>query len=492
MHAARLTSRKRSGPQPRLNLCMNVRIFLLACLFSAAALAESPDAGRAAASRATPAPAQTRFIAGQSVSVVEIFTLEISGRVDPWNRKPDWPQDKFAGRAASAQAVRPVLDPARDIASGVIVASDGFILTSAHVVADIDEAHVRLADGRRFAARIVGLDKDTDVGLLKIEATGLPVAVIGDSSLLAAGDWVFAIGSPFGFHGSITAGIVSARDRIVPDAGKVPFIQTDVATNPGSSGGPLFNLAGEVVGLSSVIYSGSGGYMGVSFAVPINLAMEVAAQLRKEGKVTRAHLGLEVQELSPALAEAFRLPKPAGVLVLRIESGGPAQVGGLAAGDILLALDDRDIAGVADLMGRLSRLLPGTRSQLAVWRRGAMLSVPLTLAARSSSPPLAAPAAAPEWRHGLGLELTEPTAAHLRQLRADNGLLVQEAVGAARSEGILSGDVIVALNDEPVGNLAQFQRLLARAAPASTVALLVLRDGNLSYVPIRLPQRVPR
>lgn len=460
--------------------------FLIAALLGAAALSPARAAGPAPTARPALSASFAHSLASGRAAVVEILTLRIAGRPDLWDN-PEWPRDEFA---AGAPAIRPAYDAAHDVASGFVIGADGLILTSAHVVSGVDEVQALLADGRRLPARIVGLDADTDVALLRIDATGLAVAAIGDSATLAPGDPVFAIGSPFGFHGSVTAGIVSARDRLVPGAGRIALIQTDVATNPGSSGGPLLNLRGEVVGINSVIYSGSGGYMGVSFAVPINLAMKIAAQLGRDGKVVRPHLGVETQDITPALAQAFKLlPRATGALVLRVEAGSAAAAAGLAAGDILLAVDGTELAGVADLLARIDERLPGTRSQLRLWRRGAALTLPVTLTGQGSMAPPAAAAPAPEWRHGLGLELTEPSAAHLLQLRAANGLLVQEAVGLARSEGIRAGDLVVAVNDEAVATIADFQRLLAQAAPGSTVALLMQRDGRLAYVPARMPVR---
>jgi serine protease Do len=464
---------------------MNARALLLACAMMLALLP-----GRAATpTPATRAALPAGIIASRTASVVEVFTLRISGRPDPWEGG-DWPREEFAG--ARAATARTVFDPARDVASGIVISADGLVLTNAHVVHDADEVQVLLADGRRFPARLLGLDLETDVALIRIEASALPVAVIGDSAALATGEAVFAIGSPFGFQSSVTGGIVSARDRLVPGAGRVPLIQTDVAINPGSSGGPLLNLRGEVVGINSVIYSGSGGYMGVSFAVPINLAMKIAAQLGRDGKVVRPHLGVETQELTPALAQAFRLPKASGALVLRVEQGSAADSGGLVAGDIVLAFDDSEIAGVADLLARIDERLPGTRSVLRVWRRGAALALTVTLTGQATPalPATLAPAPtaeAPPWRQGFGLELSEPSAHALVELRAANGLLVRDAVGAARSEGIRAGDLIVAVNDQPLTQLADFQRALDRAAPGSMVALLVLRDGRPAYVPLRMP-----
>ena len=377
----------------------------------------------------------------------------------------------------------------RDLASGIILSSDGLILTSAHVVAHVDEAQVRLDDGRRFMARLVGSDRQTDVALLKIDADGLPVAVIGDSSQLAPGDWVAAIGAPFGFHGSGTTGVMSAKDRLIAGAGEIPFIQTDVAINPGSSGSPLFNSRGEVVGINSLIYSGSGGYMGLSFAVPINLAMHIAEQLRTTGTVRRARLGAEFQEVTPLLAESFGLARPAGALVVKVELESPARRAGLAAGDSVTAIDGAPFSHFSDLLQRIAGRTPGTRSRLELWRRGGTHTIWITLSEQPGSRFPSPVATAPDWNDGLGLSLGELSAAARQQLRVDGGQLVRESSGPARSEGIRAGDLIVAINEQRLERVDEFRRALSHMPTGQTVALLVMRDRRLAFVPIRSSAR---
>ncbi|WP_238136878.1 trypsin-like peptidase domain-containing protein [Variovorax sp. JS1663] len=395
------------------------------------------------------------------------------------------PENDFADRLAWPLPARLQLSEIRDIASGVILSSDGYILTSAHVVSQIDEAQVRLDDGRRFMARLVGSDRQTDVALLKIDADGLPVATIGDSSALSPGDWVAAIGAPFGFHGSITTGVVSAKDRFIAGAGEIPFIQTDAAINPGSSGSPLFNHRGEVVAINSMIYSGSGGYMGLSFAVPINLAMQVAAQLRATGKVRRARIGAEFQEMTPLLAQSFALAHGGGALVAKVEPGSPAERAGLRVGDIVTAIDGNVLPRHAEVLQRIGSGTPGTRIELAVWRDGTARTVRAILA-EAPQAPLPAPAAAIEWKHGLGLVLGELSRAQRLQLGIEGGLMVRESSGAARSEGIRSGDVILAVNAQRLSTIEEFRQAVSRTPSSQAIALLVMRERRAAYVPIRL------
>jgi serine protease Do len=428
------------------------------------------------------------LVVNRSTSVVDISTLRI-GR-DESGEEIELeiaPELDFADRLAWPLPASARISQIRDLASGVIIDSNGLILTSAHVVSNIDEAQVRLDDGRRFTARVVGIDKRTDVGLLKIDAIALPVAVIGDSSTVGPGDWVAAISSPFGFHGSVTAGVVSAVGRVMGGAGEIPFIQTDVAINPGSSGSPLFNSRGEVVGINSMIYSGSGGYMGLSFAVPINLAMRIAGQLREQGTVRRAYLGAEFQEMTPALALSFGLPSTTGGLVVRVDADSPAQAAGLVQGDAVLALDGKPLAHFVDLVQQISQRLPGSRIELDVWRRGTKRTLQVSLAAQPASPGTSFAAATSEWNDGLGLSLGELSPVQRLQLRIDSGLLVREVSGSARSEGIRAGDVIVALNTVKLYRLDDFRQGLAQLAPGKTVALLVMRDRRLAYVAVHLP-----
>jgi serine protease Do len=270
--------------------------------------------------------------------------------------------------------------PVRGLGSGFIVRPDGLVLTNAHVVAGAKEVTVKLTDKREFRAKVLGLDRDTDVAVLKIDAKGLPTVKIGDPERTQVGDWVLAIGSPFGFENSATAGIVSARSRSLPGEGYVPFIQTDVAVNPGNSGGPLFNLAGEVIGINSQIYSGSGGYMGISFAIPIDVAMKVQQDLVAHGRVERGRLGITIQDVNQELAQSFGLPKPAGALVSTVENGSPAAEAGLKPGDVILAVNGDEIAGSGDLPPRIAALKPGTTARLGVWRDHARREIEVKLA----------------------------------------------------------------------------------------------------------------
>lgn len=460
-----------------------------ACAAAAPTPADQAMAAPVAVERAgAAAPGFSSLVASRSTSVVDISTLRI-GRDESLEsiELEIAPEHDFADRLAWPLPASARISQIRDLASGVIIDSNGLILTNAHVVTHIDEAQVRLDDGRRFTARVVGVDKRTDVGLLKIDATALPVAVIGDSSTLEPGDWVAAISSPFGFHGSVTAGVVSAVGRVLAGAGDIPFIQTDVAINPGSSGSPLFNSRGEVMGINSMIYSGNGGYMGLSFAVPINLAMQIAGQLREHGAVRRAYLGAEFQEVTPALAQSFELPSATGALVVRVEADSPAQAAGLAQGDAVLSLDGKPLAHFADLPQQIAQRQPGSRMQLEVWRHGTHRMLQVSLRAQSAPPQSSFTAAAPEWNDGLGLSLGELSPVQRLQLRVDSGLLVREASGPARSEGIRAGDVVVALNTVKLYRIDDFRQGLARVSPGKTVALLVMRDHRFAYVAVRLP-----
>jgi serine protease Do len=370
--------------------------------------------------------------------------------------------------------------PTRNQASGIVISRDGYILTAAHVVLDIEAASVLLADGREFNARVVGLDTRSDVALIKIDATGLVAARIGDPRRLVVGDWVAAIGAPFGFDATVTAGIVSAR-RLFPGGLGVSFIQTDVATNPGSSGGPLFNLAGEVVGMSSMLYSSSGGYMGVSFALPIDVAMDVADRLRTQGRVVRGNIGARVQEVTPPLARAFGRSDAAGALVTRVNGGSAAERAGLKAGDIILAAGDRAPMSYAELQQAVAATAPGTRLELAVWRAGAQRRIPIDIGELDSgSPPIQTGAAVAQGDR-LGLVVVEVPARGETLSASRQRLEVREAHGAALRAGIGAGDVIVAVNDVPLDGLAVYHAELSRIRADAYVALLVMRQGRFQY-----------
>jgi serine protease Do len=369
------------------------------------------------------------------------------------------------------------------LASGFVIRGDGEILTNAHAVADVDRALVRLADGRQFIGKVVGLDRTTDVALLKIEAHGLPAAAIGNSTRLARGEWVVAIGSPFGLDSSATAGIVSASQRFLAGSA-VPLIQTDVAINPGSSGGPLFNLRGEVVGINSMIFSRTGGYMGVSFAVPIDLAMKIADELRSFGRMSRGQLGAKIQEVTPDLARSFGLRAASGALVLRVVPASPAERGGLRSGDIVMGLDTRTDAGYVQLQQEVAAARVGQKLTLNVWRRGSMQRVVLTVAEAPADLPALPDRVADGRDERLGLNLGELPAARRERMGLDSGLPVLEAHGVASHGGVQADDVIVAVGDRPVRNIAEFDAALAAVPVERPVALLVLRDGILAYLAI--------
>jgi serine protease Do len=382
----------------------------------------------------------------------------------------------------------------QSLGSGFIVSADGFILTNAHVVDAADEVLVKLTDKREFKAKVVGADKRTDVALLKIEASGLPVVKLGDPGRLKVGEWVVAIGAPFGFDNSVTAGIVSAKGRSLPQENYVPFIQTDVAINPGNSGGPLFNMRGEVVGVNSQIYSRSGGYMGVSFAIPIDVAMEVQAQLRTGGKVSRGRLGVAIQDVTRELAESFGLPKAAGALVASVEKGAPADKAGIEAGDIILKYDGKAVAQSSDLPRMVGSTKPGSRVPVQVWRKGGTRELNVTVGemsdektvAQTKRPGKGGDTAA---ANRLGLVLSELSADQKKQAGVTHGLIVEDVVNDGARTDLRPGDVLLSLISKGVQtelkSVEQFNGLLARFDKSSTLTLLVLRGEAQTFITIR-------
>jgi serine protease Do len=376
--------------------------------------------------------------------------------------------------------------PGLGLGSGFIVSQDGYVLTNAHVVAGDGEVTVRLADAKReFKARVIGADERTDIALLKIEATGLPTVKLGKAEKLQPGEWVVAIGSPFGFENTITAGIVSATGRSLPAETYVPFIQTDVAVNPGNSGGPLMNLAGEVVGVNSMIYSQTGGYMGVSFAIPIEVALDVMKQLRAEGKVTRGRLGVRIQPMTKELAQSFRLKEPDGALIALVEPGSPADKAGLKPGDVVLAYNGQPIDDANKLPRLVAATKPGQSATLRIWRDGKAEEVKFTAAELVADAKPAKPAAEkPTKPNRLGLVVSELPAAQRKALGIDYGLVVESA-DASRSP-LRPGDVIVGVGRETIKSLEDFDRLIAEHKQGDTVALLVRRGEATVYVPIEV------
>ncbi len=379
-------------------------------------------------------------------------------------------------------------EPGQGLGSGFIISQDGYILTNAHVIADADDVTVRLADAKReFKAKVVGADLRTDVALLKVDATGLSAITPGSSEKLKVGEWVAAIGSPFGFANTITAGIVSAKGRTLPDESFVPFIQTDVAVNPGNSGGPLLNLRGEVVGINSLIYSQTGGYMGLSFAIPIEVAMDVARQLQTQGRVTRARLGVRVQQLTRELAQSFGLDSTNGALVAWIEPGGPAEKAGLAMGDIILKYNSQTIDDVNALPRLVASSKPGSTATLEVWRKGSRQQLAATLGELQPDTTGRKPApAAPVRPNTLGLVVSELPPAQRRALGVEYGLVVEAVEGSAADTPLRHGDVILGVNQTRLTNLEHFNQILAQQKPGSVVALLVRRGEDMLYVPIKV------
>ena len=381
----------------------------------------------------------------------------------------------------------------RSLGSGFIIGADGHILTNAHVVEGADEVVVKLTDKREFKAKVLGSDKRSDVALIKIEASNLPVARLGDSGKLKVGEWVVAIGSPFGFENTVTAGIVSAKGRSLQHENYVPFIQTDVAINPGNSGGPLFNLKGEVVGINSQIYSRSGGSMGLSFAIPIDLAMDIQAQLKSKGKVSRGRLGIGIQDVSKELAENFNLSKPQGALVASVEKGSAADKAGIEVGDVILKFDGKPVAEAGDLPRMVGQTRPGTRVVIQVWRKGAARDINASVgeapdeeggrpAGHSQKPEPAA--------NRLGVVLGVPTAEQRKQLGIKHGLVVEE-VREATTE-LRRGDVILSVirkgSQIDVKSVAQFNELLQGLDKNATVTLLIRRGDSQTFVTIKGPE----
>ncbi|MFC5498750.1 DegQ family serine endoprotease [Caenimonas terrae] len=368
--------------------------------------------------------------------------------------------------------------------SGFIVSADGTILTNAHVVKDATEVTVKLTDRREFKAKVLGADPKTDVAVLKIDAKNLPVVALGNVKSLRVGEWVLAIGSPFGFENTVTAGVVSAKGRTLPDDSAVPFIQTDVAVNPGNSGGPLFNSRGEVVGINSQIYSQSGGYMGVSFAIPIDLATAIRNQIVTTGKVQHARLGVAVQEVNQALADSFNLDKPEGALVSSVEKGSPADKAGLKSGDVIRGVDGQPIVASGDLPAIISLATPGSTVKLDVWRKGNRLQLTPRLA--NAADKVAQDDTRPDATEGgkLGLALRPLERGEQRQAGVDGGLLVEDASGAAARAGVEAGDVLLAVNGAPVTSIEQVRSMMAKAG--KSVALLIQRGTDKIFVPVRV------
>ncbi len=380
----------------------------------------------------------------------------------------------------------------KSLGSGFIVSADGYVLTNAHVVEQSDEILVKLTDKREFKAKVVGTDKKTDIAVIKIEAAGLPKVALGDPDKLRVGEWVVAIGAPFGFENSVTAGIVSAKGRSLPQENYVPFIQTDVAINPGNSGGPLFNLQGEVVGINSQIYSRTGGFMGLSFAIPIDVAMDIVNQLRTTGKVSRGRIGVVIQEVTKELAESFGLPQATGALISSVEKGSPADKAGLEVSDVIQQFDGKTVNRSADLPRIVAAVRPGTNTSVRIWRKGSTRDLNITVGEMPGEEKVAAKAEGARGKSGesssrLGLVLSELTAEQKKELNVQHGVVVDEVLpGPAARGGLRPGDVVLALNNDDVKTVADFNRMVGKVEKGRTVALLVRRGEVTSFITVKL------
>jgi len=476
---------------PLLDLRRRAAAVALAVCLGASGWAAMPSAR----AQGRELPDFTELAEKWSPSVVNIRTLErgraMSGaEVDPnveeFFRRFGIP---MPGRPDPRRGPRGDEEPQqRGVGSGFILSNDGFVMTNAHVVDGADEVIVTLTDKREFKARIVGFDKRTDVAVVKIEATALPAVRIGDAGKLKVGEWVLAIGSPFGLENTVTAGIVSAKQRDTGDY--LPFIQTDVAINPGNSGGPLLNMRGEVIGINSQIYSRSGGFMGISFAIPIDEAMRVADQLRTYGRVIRGRIGVTIAPVTKEVAESIGLGKPMGALVQGVESGGPAEKAGIEAGDIIVKVDGKAVEKSGDLPRIIGATKPGSRSSLQVFRRGATRDLQVTVAEFEADRPArkaqAEPGASgPQAKSALGLTVSELSETQKRELKIKGGVRIEAADGAAARAGLHEGDVILAIDNTEVSDVKQFLGIASNVEKSRAVSVMVKRGEFVNYLVIR-------
>jgi serine protease Do len=445
-------------------------------------------------------PDFTQLVEDTSPAVVNISTTQktktaISG-LPEGIEIPDLPEDHplselFKHFFGQGGEFLPEERDSKSLGSGFIISPDGYVLTNYHVVKDADEIIARLSDRRELQAEVVGLDKRSDVALLKIDASNLPVAKVGTAKNLKVGEWVLAIGSPFGFDHSATVGIVSAKGRSLPRENYVPFIQTDVAINPGNSGGPLYNLDGEVVGVNSQIFSQTGGYMGLSFAIPIDVAMDVADQLKAKGHVSRGWLGVMIQDVTFDLAESFGMSKPRGALVAQVLPDSPAADSGIKVGDVIVTFDGKDVSTSASLPPIVGSTKAGVTVPVNIIRNGRSMVIRVKLGELPEETAQGIPATgSPELTERLGISVLDLT----DELRAElgieeNGVLVERVrQGAASRAGIRKGDVIMTINNEPVPDVSAFRKIVDKLPAGKSVAVLIQRDGNPIFLALRAPE----
>ncbi|MET0917882.1 MAG: DegQ family serine endoprotease [Burkholderiales bacterium] len=473
--------------------------FVAALVFATLAALPAVSTGQALSGRLSGLPDFTELYDKQGPAVVAIDVTQKVRRSRGPELSEDDPFYEFFRRFG--QIPRPRGAPDREfdqqsVGSGFIISSDGYLITNAHVVDGADEVTVKLTDKREFKAKVVGADKRTDVALLKIEAgNNLPKVTIGDPEKLRVGEWVVAIGKPFGLENTITAGIVSAKGRDLPQENLVPFIQTDAAVNPGNSGGPLFNLKGEVIGINSMIFSRTGGYMGLSFAIPIDLAMNSVAQLKEKGRVTRGRIGVQITEVSKETAESFGLPRAAGALVNSVEKGGPAEKAGVEAGDIVIKADGKEVRTSSELPRIVTMIKPGNKVMLTVWRKGAQKEIAVTVAEIKEDAPVT-PARrggpAPKEKakpNRLGLVLSDLTDEQRKDLDGKTGVLIEDVSGSVRGN-VQAGDVMLAIvsrgQTTEAKNAEQVNGLLTKMEKGASVTFRLRRGEQEFFATLKI------
>jgi serine protease Do len=493
--------------RPPLWPVLCISIALVACSGDLSAQGSShPQAPATPASQSVPtaAPAESMVRALPDFSpLVEkygpaVVNVEVVEKAQPSNGgipglSPNDPFYDFFRRfgiPTPDQGPRGNAPPVRGAGSGFIVSPDGYILTNTHVVGNADEVTVRLTDRREFPAKVVGADERTDVAVIKINASNLPTVRLGDPTKIKPGQWVLAIGSPFGFENSATAGIISATARSLPSDNYVPFIQTDVAVNPGNSGGPLFNMAGEVIGINSQIFSRTGGYMGVSFAIPIDVARNVEDQLIKSGKVVRGRIGVTIQDVNAQLAESFGLDRPRGALVSSVEKDGPAAQAGLQPGDVILAVNAKPIERYGELSGTIAAMKPGTETTLDVWRGGKKQTVTVKVTELKEQQQQAKAGGkqnshATDQASQFGLTVRPLDPQEKEQAETTGNLVVEEVTGPASAAGVQPGDIILGVNGKRVKTVKELQD--EAKSSGKNVALLIQREDAQIFVPLRIP-----
>lgn len=420
---------------------------------------------------------------GEDEQMQEFFQRFFGVPIPPQQQQPNHPRGHKPNRQEQEEEEVP-----RGVGSGFIISADGYVMTNTHVVDGADDVYVTLTDKREFKAKIIGADTKSDVALVKIDGTNLPRLTLGASDKIKVGEWVIAIGSPFGLENTVTAGIISAKARDIGDY--LPLIQTDVAVNPGNSGGPLINMRGEVVGINSQIFSRSGGYMGISFAVPIDEALRVSDQLKASGKVSRGRIGVQIQDVSKEVADSLNLPKAQGALVGRVEPGAPAEKAGIQAGDIILKFNGATIEASGDLRRLAGSTKPGTRATVTIWRKGATRDLNIVMGEMDADKPgkkdeKKQKDKSDQTGNSLGLATSDLTDEQKRDMKIDRGVLVESADGAAQRAGIRVGDVIERLKDIDITDVKQFNALVAKLDPKKAAALLVRRGDSSQFVLVK-------